>query len=54
MTVAQTKAKRRFWKKIDKRYRGRIKDEATTRRKTMEKIQREQERIVRKGQKKKK
>ncbi len=54
MTVAQTKAKRRFWKKIDKRYRGRIKDEATEKRKTMEKLQREQERATRKGSKKKK
>lgn len=53
MTVAQTKAKRRFWKKIDKRYRGRVKDEATTRRKAMEKLQREHERAARKSKKKK-
>ncbi len=54
MTVAQTKARRRFWKKIDKRYRGRIKDEATQKRKAIEKLKGEQERMVRKGQKKKK
>ncbi len=53
MTVAQTKARRRFWKKIDKRYRGRIKDEATEKRKAMERIKLEQERIAR-GFKKKK
>ncbi len=52
MTVAQTKAKRHFWKKIDKRYRSRIKDEATTRRKAIEKLHREQERMAR-GKKKK-
>ncbi len=53
MTVAQTKAKRRFWKKIDKRYRSRIKDEATQKRKAIDKLQREHERVARKGQKKK-
>ncbi len=53
MTVAQTKAKRNFWKKIDKRYRGRVKDADTQKRKQIEKVQREQERIARKGAKKK-
>lgn len=53
MTVAQTKAKRCFWTKVDKRYRGRIKDEATQKRKSIEKVQREQERIGRKSKKKK-
>ncbi len=53
MTVAQTKAKRRFWQKIDKRYRGRIKDATAAKRKEMEKVDRERERQARKSQKKK-
>ena len=52
MTVAQTKARRHFWKKVDKRYRGNIKDEATQKRKMIEKVQQEQMRIQRKGKKK--
>ena len=52
MTVAQTKAKRRFWTKIDKRYRSRVKDEATQKRKAIDKLQREHERLMR-GKKKK-
>jgi len=52
MTVAQTKAKRRFWMKIDKRYRARVTDEATSKQKQIEKIQREMERKGRKAKKK--
>ena len=53
MTVAQTKAKRRFWKRIDKRYRSRIKDKATSMRKATEKLKREQELMARRHKKKK-
>ncbi len=53
MTVAQTKAKRRFWTKIDKRYLGRIKDAAASKRKDLEKVAREHERQARKSTKKK-
>ena len=52
MTVAQTKAKRRFWTKIDKRYRSRVKDEATQKLKAIRNFQREQERTARGAKKK--
>ena len=52
MTVAQIKAKRRFWKKIDKRYRGRITDATASRKKELEKVDRERERQARKSKKK--
>lgn len=54
MTVAQTKARRHFWKKIDKRYLGRIKDAVASKQKEMEKVKRERERMARKGSKKQK
>ena len=52
MTVAQTKARRHFWTKIDKRYRSRVKDEDTQKRKQIDKLQREQERMMRGAKKK--
>ena len=52
MTIAQVKARRRLWKKIDKRYQMKRKDPEASKRRQAELVARERERAQRKSKKK--